>query len=110
MSARFPAFAITFSVVYAILYVAAVENNWALFTYHPATGTFGWLTTRAAAGPSMFWYGWLLTAALGAAVVAAIASYMPQGLLRYLWPGLSWLVPICVSVSFVYFLRAFFLR
>ncbi len=110
MSSRLSAFTITFAVAYAIIYIFAVEQNWALFSYHPATGTFGTLTTRAPAGPTMFWFGWMLTAALGAAVAAAIVSFVPEGISKRIWPGLSWAVPVCVIVAFVYVLRGYFLR
>jgi|SRR5450432_3176779 len=110
MSARFPIFVVTFASAYAIIYVFAVEQNWALFSYHPATGTFGLLTARAPAGPTMFWYGWMLTAALGAAVVGAIVSFVPEGLAKRIWPGLSWFVPVCVMGVFSYMMRGYFLR
>jgi hypothetical protein len=110
MSSRLSTFTITFAVAYAIIYIFAVEQNWALFTYHPATGTFGTLTTRAPAGPTMFWYGWILTAALGAAAVAAIVSFAPEGITRRIWPGLAWMAPMCAIVAFVYILRGYFFR
>jgi hypothetical protein len=110
MPRRFPAFAITFAVAYAILYALAVDRNWALFTYHPALGTFGALTTPATAGPTMFWYGWIATAALGAAVAATIVSVLPNGVTRRLWPGLAWVVPAGAIVFFAFLLRRFFLR
>lgn len=110
MSNRLSTFIVTFAVAYAIIYIFAVEQNWALFSYHPATGTFGAFTNRATAGPTMFWYGWMLTAALGATVVAAIVSFVPHGISKRIWPGLSWVVPVCVCVAFVYVLRGFFFR
>ena len=107
---RFPAFAITFAVVYAILYAFAVDKNWALFTYHPALGTFGMLTSPAKAGPSMYWYGWMSTSAIGAAVAAAIVSFLPDGVTRRIWPGLAWAVPICAIAFFAFLLKGYFVR
>jgi hypothetical protein len=110
VSRRFPMFAITFAVVYAILYAVAVDRNWALFSYHPALGTFGVLTTAAKAGPTMFWYGWMATAALGAALAGVLVSVLPEGLTRRLWPCLAWAVPMGAMVFFAFLLRGFFTR
>jgi hypothetical protein len=110
MTRRFPVFAITFAVAYAILYALAVDLNWALFTYHPAIGTFGVLTNPAQAGPTMYWYGWMATAAIGAAVAAAIVSVLPDAVSRRIWPGLAWAVPACAVVFFAFLLRGYFLR
>ena len=38
---RLRTFAIAFAPAYALIYALAVFNNWALFTYAPATGEFG---------------------------------------------------------------------
>src|SRR5262249_14217856 len=108
MSSRLSTFTMTFATGSAIVYIFAVEPDWALFRYHPATGTFGAFTTRAPAGPTMFWYGWMATSALGAAAIAGIVSLVPIS--KRMWPGLSWAVPVCVCVAFVYVLRGFFFR
>lgn len=109
-SPRFATFAIVFAAAYALIYVFAVEQNWALFTYHPATNTFAPLTGKAPAGPSMYWYGWMSTAAIGAAAVAALASLLPAGLTRRIPLCLAWAVPLCVIVAFAFLLKGFFLR
>ena len=109
-SSRFAAFAATFAAAYAIIYVAAVEQNWALFTYHPATNTFAALTGAAPAGPSMYWYGWMSTAALGAGVIATAVSFLPEGLTRHIWPGLAWAVPLCAMAALAFLLKGYFLR
>jgi hypothetical protein len=105
---RLSVFVVVFAAAFALIYVLAVDYNWALFTYGPATGEIGPLVRPASAGPTMYWYGWLLTAALGAAALAALASFVP--LSRRLWPCLSWAVPICVILAFGYILRGYFLR
>jgi hypothetical protein len=109
-SPRAATFAIVFAAAYAILYIIAVEQNWALFTYHPATNTFAALTGKAPAGPSMYWYGWMATATIGAAVVAALASLLPAALARWIWQGLAWVVPLCVMLAFAFLLKGYFLR
>jgi hypothetical protein len=106
----YAAFTVTFAAAFSIVYVLAVEYNWALFTYAPATGTWAPLTTAAAAGPSMYWYGWIATAAIAAGAVAALVSLMPESLARRVWPGWSWAVPIAVLLAFGYLLSGYFLR
>lgn len=103
-------FTVTFAAVFSVVYVLAVENNWALFSYAPATGTFAPLVTPAAAGPTMYWYGWIATAAIVAALVAVLVSLVPESLAKRVWPGLSWAVPVAVLIAFGYLLRGYFLR
>jgi len=106
----YPVFTVTFAVVFSVVYVFAVEYNWALFSYAPATGTWGPLTATAAAGPTMFWYGWIATAAIAAGIVAGIASLVPESLAKWVWPGLAWAVPVAVLIAFGYLLSGYFLR
>jgi hypothetical protein len=106
----YAAFAVTFAAAFSVVYVLAVENNWALFSYAPATGAFMPLRTSAATGPTMYWYGWIATAAIVAGGVAALASLAPENLAKRLWPGFSWAIPIGVLVAFGYLLRGYFLR
>jgi hypothetical protein len=106
----FPTFAIVFAAVYSVMYALAVFYNWALFTYGPATGEFGSLVTPASAGPTMYWYGWMATAALSGAVVAALAALLPDTATRWIPAALSWVVPIIVIVVFGFLLRGYFLR
>jgi hypothetical protein len=70
-SARSIAFATAFAVVYPVLYVACTYWNLALFTYHPALGVFGIGANAPRGGPAMYWYGWMTTALIGAAVLSA---------------------------------------
>ena len=105
----FPAFAIVFAVVFTIAYVICVEQNYALFSYHPAINQFGMGVQQPLDGPVMYWYGWMAAAGIVAAVAAFIACLLPQGIMRRLWPGLSWVVPIGGMLVFCYILRNFFL-
>jgi hypothetical protein len=106
----YPVFTVTFAAVFSVVYVLAVENNWALFSYAPATGAWAPLVTPAAAGPTMYWYGWIATAAIVAGAVAAVASLLPESIAIWVWPGLSWAVPVVVLIAFGYLLSGYFLR
>ena len=105
-----PTFAIVFAVAFAVVYLLAVENNWALFTYHPALEEFGLFVEKTKDGPAMYWYGWLATAAIGACVIAAVASWLPGAVTERIGPQWSWLIPSLVIINFAYLLRSFFLR
>jgi hypothetical protein len=109
-SPSYAVFTVTFAAVFSVVYVLAVENNWALFSYAPATGTFTPLVTAAATGPTVYWYGWIATAAIAAGAVAGPASFVPELVAKWVWPGLSWAIPIAVLVAFGYLLRGYFLR
>ena len=107
---RFPVFAIVFAVVFAVTYAIAVEQNYALFTYHPAVGDFGAGVQQPKDGPAMYWYGWLATSSIVAFVAGVATSWLPAGLVQRLWSGWTWVIPIGVMIAFCYLLRNFFLR
>ena len=97
-----------FAAAFAVIYVVAVEANWALVTYHPRLDEWDLLTQPARAGPAMHWYGWLATSFLGAAAVSLLALPVTRRWPPPLWIG--WAVPLAVMLVFVYLLRSFFLR
>ena len=95
-----------FSAAFAIIYAIAVERNLAAITYHPKTGAWGWLTQEASNGPAMHWYGWLITALVGALIVCAVALPVTRIWQPPAWIG--WAVPLAMMVVFLYLLRSFF--
>lgn len=104
---------VVFAAAFAVVYLGAVEANWALVTYHPKIGEWEWLTRPSKNGPAMHWFGWLGTAFLGACSVSLLALPL------LLWPKprrwavpvwIGWAVPLAVMLAFVYILRNFFLR
>ncbi len=97
-----------FAAAFAVIYVLAVEGNWALFTYHPKLGEWGWLAQPTKSGPPMYWYGWLATSALGATATSLLTWPLARRLSAQLWLG--WMVPLVVMLIFVYLFRGFFLR
>jgi hypothetical protein len=103
-------FAIVFAVVYAIAYVVAVENNYALFTYHPALGEFAAGVQKAKDGPAMYWYGWLATAGIAASLASLGAALLPAPLTRRMRPASSWVAALAAMLVFCWLLRNFFLR
>jgi len=109
-SRSLPSFAIIFAVAYCVVYLLAVWNNYALFTYHPVPGEFAWGVEKSRDGPAMYWYGWMSTAALGAFSACLMAWLIPERVIQRLWPDWSWAVPLCVLLLFAYLLRNYFLR
>jgi hypothetical protein len=77
-SEKIPLFAITFTVAYAVIYAICTELNLPLLTYHPAIGELDFLWKPEKRGPSMYWYGWMLTSLVGAVAVAWIATAVPE--------------------------------
>jgi len=71
-------FAVTFTVACAALYTVCTELNLPLLTYHPVIGEIDLLWTPERSGPAMYWYGWMLSALVGAAALAFIASLAPE--------------------------------
>jgi hypothetical protein len=70
--------ATTFTVGYAVLYVICTELNLPVVSYHPLIGEIDLLRTPERRGPAMYWYGWMLSALIGAAVLAGIAAVVPE--------------------------------
>ena len=97
-----------FAAAFAVIYVFAVELNWALFTYHPKLREWAWLAQPTKSGPPMYWYGWLATAFLGASAVSLAALPLVRRWPPPVWIG--WVIPLAVMATFVYLLRGFFLR
>jgi len=79
---KFGTFAITFGIAFALLYTVYERLNWPLFTYHPVSGQVDFWKQMAGVGPPMFWYGWMVLAAISAFAVAAIATIVSGPWLR----------------------------
>jgi hypothetical protein len=97
-----------FAAAFAAIYVLAVENNWALFTYHPKLGEWEWLARPAKNGPPMYWYGWLATSTLGATATSLLSWPLFGRWSTQYWLG--WTVPLVVMAVFCYLFRGFFFR
>jgi hypothetical protein len=83
-SDKIPVFALVFGIAYAVIYVICTELNLPLLTYNPAIVEVGILWQPLKSGPAMYWYGWMLTSALGALAVAFIAIAIPEPWLQRL--------------------------
>jgi len=79
---KFGTFAITFGIAFALLYTVFERLNWPLFTYHPVSGQVDFWKQMTGVGPPMFWYGWMVLAAISALVVAGIATMVSGQWLR----------------------------
>jgi hypothetical protein len=97
-----------FAAAFAVVYVLAVESNWALVTYHPRIGEWEWLARPSKSGPAMHWFGWLATSFLAASAISLLALPLTRRWQPPVWIG--WAVPLAVMAVFVYLLRSFFLR
>ena len=86
-SARFRTFALVFGVFFGIFYVICDMAGYPMFTYHPGTGRIdaGFARARQDEGPAMYWYGWIATSALGAAIVGLVAALLPEKIAGYLF-------------------------
>jgi hypothetical protein len=96
-----------FGIAFALIYAPTMDNNWTALTYHPIQGIWqlGFARPLGGGSPAMYWYGFVITAAVGAAVVTGIAAFVPDRLLdRVPWRGLAWLVPICSIIYIGYVL------
>lgn len=97
-----------FTAAFPVFYVPALAWNLPLFSYMPRSGQFHWLMYAAPPiqppGPGMYYWGWILAAAIGAAIIGFLASFVPEKIIRRFVP----LVPIFLIggiVAIVYTLR-----
>src|SRR5215813_383525 len=69
-------FTFTFGIAFTLLYTVYERLNWPLFTWQPAVGKmYFWLhRPLSGEGPPMYWYGWIVNAAIAALVVGWIAT------------------------------------
>ena len=107
MRARPGTFALVFGVAFATLYVISDMASLPVFTYHPATGRIdlGFVRARPDEGPAMYWYGWIVTSAIGASVLGLVAAWLPERLSGKIPPALAWIAPIALLPFLVYSLK-----
>jgi hypothetical protein len=95
-----------FGALFSVFYFIAVEENFALVTYHPRLHQWVWGTDLAITGPAMYWYGWIGTAFVSAALITfAVHAIAARKLIPH-WVG--WTIPMLISGAFAYTLRGFF--
>jgi hypothetical protein len=111
-TASYAAFAIVFALAAPVIYVASELGGFPLFTYHPGTGRidFGFAAARPNEGPAMYWYGWLATTLIGAAIAGLVATWLPQGVIARIPLFLIWLLPLLVLPILAYALMPFWTR
>jgi len=99
-----------FSASFAVLYALAMYFNIAMFVYYPQAREFYWHDRPGVPGPAMYWYGWLAYAALGAALLAFLASFVPPKWAARVSPRWSWGVPVAAMLFILYVIRDWFIR
>ncbi len=106
-SERQRVFALVFAPCVALLYWVSDVWRFPTFSYYPASGlyTWGWTPSTPDDGPAMYWYGWIVTSALGAALIAGLVSALPASVTRKIPASLSWLVPTLLVPAMLYSLK-----
>jgi hypothetical protein len=101
-----------FSAAFGVIYVPAMNFNWPVFTYVPRTREFHPFLFAPVGnlGPGMYYWGWLLTAAIGAAIISAAAALVPERMAARV--SVAWVpvFPICCVVVLLYILRTWFIQ
>ena len=110
MTATRLAFWSVFAGVAGVIYIFAMENNWAAFTYHPRLVEFALGVERPKSGPAMYWYGWMTTSAGGGLLAGGVAALTARVVPQRLWLAFGWLVPAGAMVAAIYFMLPFFTR
>ncbi len=104
---RWGTFTLVFGIFFAILYVICDIAALPLFTYHPGTDRIdlGYAPARRDEGPAMYWYGWLASSSLGAAVMGGIVSLLPEKIRSKIPLALAWVVPLLLLPVLIYSLK-----
>lgn len=107
LTRAFPAFSATWGFFYCL----AFHYSSAAFTYYPLIGEFRWGNIPATedTGPAMFWYGWILTATIGAAIVGILSLAVPNSVRAKIWPGFTWVLAVAAFIWVTYLGREWFL-
>jgi hypothetical protein len=105
----FRRFAFVYAAAFAVLYALAVAKDLAMITVYPTLGIFvlGTQHSQDAAPsiggvPSMYWYGWTATAALGAVMLGIIAALFPERWTPRISLTWLWIVPTFTMIVCVY--------
>jgi hypothetical protein len=108
-SAAFRTFAVVFALASPVVYVACEMQNWPLFTYHPGTNRFDWFYAPAVRneGPAMYWYGWTVTMLIVSGALGAIATMLPERIVRTIPLSLVWIFPVAAVPVLIYALKFF---
>jgi hypothetical protein len=97
-----------FTLVFPLAYVPALAWNLPLLSYLPRSGQWHLLFYAAppvlAPGPGMYFWGWMLTAAVIAAIIGVIASFLADKIISRVVPLVP-LFPIGGVIAIVYTLR-----
>lgn len=106
-TSRVGTFALVFGVCFAILYVICDLAALPLFTYHPGTDRIdpGFAPPRRDEGPAMYWYGWIATSGLGAALLGGLAALLPATARARIPAALAWIVPVVLLPVLIYSLK-----
>jgi hypothetical protein len=106
-SAAFRTFATVFAIATPIIYTICEMRNWPLFTYHPGTNRVDlfWAAAIKDEGPAMYWYGWIATTLIGAAILGTLATMVPEKMTKSIPLSLVWIVPLAAIPILVYALR-----
>ncbi len=67
-----------FGIAFAIIYAPTMDYNWTLATYRRIQGIWqmGRAPSLGGGAPAMYWYGFVVTSALGAAAVTGLAALL----------------------------------
>lgn len=103
-SAKFKAFATTFSISGPVVYCVIQYFNYPLVTFWPATDrlVWGYEGAKAGEGPNMLWYGWTFTTILIAAALGIIAMMLPERITNKIPLALLWILPILAIPYVIY--------
>jgi hypothetical protein len=106
-SSRFGTFALVFGISFGILYTICDMAALPMFTYHPGTDRIdlGFARARPDEGPAMYWYGWIASSTLGAAMLGLLAAMLPEKIRSKIPLALAWVVPVVLLPVLIYSLK-----
>lgn len=99
-----------FSIAAAVTYFVVMGFGISSFIYYPQVGEWR-LVRQAESGPPMFFYGWVVDAALAGLIAAGVAAVLPPRIPLALFGAhswLAWVVPVGLTLAIMFLLRSYF--
>ena len=91
-----------FAAIFTVAYTALAIVDWTPFLYYPQVNAFSTIPLDRKSGPSMHWYGWIVTAIVIAVILSAS---IPTRWTKQYERELSWIPAILAIFAILIFER-----
>jgi hypothetical protein len=94
-----------FGAIFSVSYATLAIVDWTPFLYYPLINQFSRVPLPTKSGPSMHWYGWIVTAVVIAFVICAL---VPRRWTRAIERPLAWIPTAAAILAILIFEKKWF--